>query len=71
MYRPPDIDPRNASRKRASKQIRDQMNKRHLTAISATKKAERIERVVIAEQTTGDDLAYDSDDGKPDYINGF
>lgn len=42
-----------------------------VTVDSNTKKAERIERVVISEQTAGDDLAYDSDDGKPDYTNGF
>lgn len=38
---------------------------------TSTKKAEYIERIVISEQSTGDDLAYDSDDGRPDYINGF
>ncbi len=38
---------------------------------SHTKKAESIERVVICDELQGDTLAYDSDDGKPDYINGF
>jgi len=42
-----------------------------VTADSHTKKAESIERVVICEEAQGDTLAYDSDDGKPDYINGF
>lgn len=41
-----------------------------VTVDSHTKKAESIERVVIAD-TTQDDMTYDSDDGKPDYSNGF
>ncbi len=42
-----------------------------VTVDSHTQKAEHIERVVIREETQGDSQAYDSDDGKPDYINGF
>ena len=42
-----------------------------VTVDSHTKKAEFIERVVISEETPGDGLTYDSDDGKPDYSNGF
>jgi metallophosphoesterase (TIGR00282 family) len=42
-----------------------------VTIDSHTKKAEHIERVVICEETPGDDQIYDSDDGRPDYINGF
>jgi len=41
-----------------------------VTVDSHTKKAESIERAVIAD-TTQDDMTYDSDDGKPDYSNGF
>ncbi|MHC4905572.1 MAG: TIGR00282 family metallophosphoesterase [Planctomycetota bacterium] len=42
-----------------------------VTVDSHTKKAESIERVVICEETPGDAQTYDSDDGKPDYVNGF
>ena len=42
-----------------------------VTIDSNTKKAEHIERVVIYEEAPGDDQIYDSDDGRPDYINGF
>lgn len=42
-----------------------------VTVDAGTQKAERIERVIISEQSPGDDLAYDSDDGRPDYTNGF
>jgi 2',3'-cyclic-nucleotide 2'-phosphodiesterase len=42
-----------------------------VTIDSHTKKAEHIERVVICEEASGDEQIYDSDDGKPDYINGF
>ena len=42
-----------------------------VTADSHTQKAESIERVVICEESQGDTQVYDSDDGKPDYINGF
>jgi 2',3'-cyclic-nucleotide 2'-phosphodiesterase len=41
-----------------------------VTVDSHSKKAESIERVVIAD-TSQDDMTYDSDDGKPDYSNGF
>jgi metallophosphoesterase (TIGR00282 family) len=42
-----------------------------VTVDSNTKKAEHIERVVICEELPSDAQAYDSDDGKPDYTNGF
>jgi metallophosphoesterase (TIGR00282 family) len=42
-----------------------------VTIDSHTKKAEHIERVVICEEAPADDQVYDSDDGRPDYINGF
>ena len=42
-----------------------------VTVDSHTKKAESIERVVICEDDQHDTLAYDSDDGKPDYTNDF
>ncbi|MHC4524552.1 MAG: TIGR00282 family metallophosphoesterase [Planctomycetota bacterium] len=42
-----------------------------VTADSHTQKAESIERVVICEESQGDTQVYDSDDGKPDYNNGF
>lgn len=42
-----------------------------VTVDSHTRKAEHIERVVIREESPGDTQAYDSDDGKPDYTNGF
>lgn len=42
-----------------------------VTVDSHTKKAEHIERVVICEESPGDALSYDSDDGKPDQSNGF
>lgn len=42
-----------------------------VTVDSHTRKAEHIERVIIREEHPGDDQAYDSDDGKPDYNNGF
>lgn len=38
---------------------------------SHKKTAESIQRVVVAEDGAGDELAYDSDDGRPDYNNGF
>jgi hypothetical protein len=42
-----------------------------VTVDSHTKKAESIERVILAEGTPDDSLTYDNDDGKPDYSNGF
>ncbi|MCE5185967.1 MAG: TIGR00282 family metallophosphoesterase [Planctomycetaceae bacterium] len=42
-----------------------------VTVDSHTKKAEFIERIVLSETTPPDALTYDSDDGKPDYTNGF
>ena len=42
-----------------------------VTVDSHTRKAEHIERVVIHEESQDDLQAYDNDDGKPDYINGF
>ncbi len=48
-----------------------QINGVVVTVDSHKKKAESIERVVVKEDTPGDDLAYDSDDGRPDYTNGF
>jgi metallophosphoesterase (TIGR00282 family) len=42
-----------------------------VTVDSHTQKAEHIERVVICEDAPSDTQAYDSDDGKPDYTNGF
>ncbi len=42
-----------------------------VTVDSHTKKTEHIERVVICEESPSDDQTYDSDDGKPDYTNGF
>jgi metallophosphoesterase (TIGR00282 family) len=42
-----------------------------VTVDSHTRKAEHIERVVICEELPQDTQAYDSDDGKPDYTNGF
>ncbi|MEN8127843.1 MAG: TIGR00282 family metallophosphoesterase [Planctomycetota bacterium] len=42
-----------------------------VTVDSHTQKAEHIERVVIYEEPQNDTQVYDSDDGKPDYINGF
>jgi metallophosphoesterase (TIGR00282 family) len=42
-----------------------------VTVDSHTKKAEFIERVEIREESPTNDIIYDSDDGKPDYINGF
>ncbi|MCI0498301.1 MAG: TIGR00282 family metallophosphoesterase [Planctomycetales bacterium] len=42
-----------------------------VTADSHTQKAERIERIVLCDQASPDTLTYDSDDGKPDYNNGF
>jgi len=42
-----------------------------VTVDSHKKTAESIQRIVIKEDTPGDDLAYDSDDGRPDYNNGF
>ena len=42
-----------------------------VTVDSHTRKAEHIERVVLCEEVQADVQAYDSDDGKPDYINGF
>lgn len=41
-----------------------------VTVDSHKKAAESIERVVVMEEGAGDDLAYDSDDGRPDYSNG-
>jgi hypothetical protein len=38
---------------------------------SHTRKTEQIERVVIHEEAQEDLHPYDSDDGRPDYINGF
>lgn len=35
------------------------------------KTADSIQRVVVKEDAPGDDLTYDSDDGRPDYNNGF
>ncbi|MDT8303484.1 MAG: TIGR00282 family metallophosphoesterase [Sedimentisphaerales bacterium] len=40
-----------------------------VTVDTLTKKAERIERIVLSEEAAGDDLAYDSDDGRPEYLN--
>jgi len=42
-----------------------------VTVDSHTRKTEHIERVVICEEASGDTQTYDSDDGKPDYTNGF
>ena len=42
-----------------------------VTVDSHTKKAEQIQRLVIHEDADGDTLAYDSDDGRPDFCNGF
>lgn len=42
-----------------------------VTVDSHTKKAESIQRIVVKEDIPGDDLTYDSDDGRPDYTNGF
>lgn len=42
-----------------------------VTVDTHKKCAESIKRLVIKETTPCDDLAYDSDDGKPDYNNGF
>lgn len=42
-----------------------------VTVDSHTPKAEHIERVVIYEEAPSDTETYDSDDGKPDYTNGF
>ena len=42
-----------------------------VTADSHKKNAESIQRIIVKEDTPGDDLAYDSDDGRPDYNNGF
>lgn len=42
-----------------------------VTVDSHTKKAEHIERVVLCEDSPGDMLSYDSDDGRPDHNNGF
>ena len=42
-----------------------------VTVDSHTRKTEHIERVVIREESPGDRQTYDSDDGKPDYTNGF
>lgn len=42
-----------------------------VTVDSRTKRAEQIRRLVIAEDADSDALAYDSDDGRPDYCNGF
>jgi len=42
-----------------------------VTVDSHTRKTEHIERVVICEKSPGDSQTYDSDDGKPDYTNGF
>ena len=42
-----------------------------VTVDSHTRKAEHIERVVLYEEAQDDISAYDSDDGRPDYINGF
>lgn len=42
-----------------------------VTVDSHTKKAECIERVIIEEETPEEGPTYDSDDGKPDYSNGF
>jgi calcineurin-like phosphoesterase len=42
-----------------------------VTVDSHTGKAEHIERFVIYEESPSDHQAYDSDDGKPDYTNGF
>lgn len=42
-----------------------------VTVDSHSKKAERIERIVLHDQAAPDSLTYDSDDGKPDYNNGF
>lgn len=41
------------------------------TVDTHTKKAESIRRIEIKEEPSSDNLAYDSDDGKPDYHNGF
>jgi metallophosphoesterase (TIGR00282 family) len=48
-----------------------QINGIIVTVDSHKKKAEHIERIVIKESVPGDDLSYDSDDGRPDYTNGF
>jgi calcineurin-like phosphoesterase len=42
-----------------------------VTVDTHKKCAESIKRLVIKETAPGDDLVYDSDDGKPDYNNGF
>jgi len=42
-----------------------------LTVDSRTKKAEKIQRLVICDDADGDTLAYDNDDGRPDVCNGF
>jgi len=42
-----------------------------VTVDSHTRKTEHIERVVICEKSPSDSQTYDSDDGKPDYTNGF
>ncbi|NLW84361.1 MAG: TIGR00282 family metallophosphoesterase [Phycisphaerae bacterium] len=42
-----------------------------VTVDSHTKKAEHIRRLVICEESDGDTLVYDSDDGRPDICNGF
>ena len=41
-----------------------------VTVDGNTKKAERIKRMQVSEDTT-EDVGYDSDDGRPDYANGF
>ncbi|MBC8379579.1 MAG: YmdB family metallophosphoesterase, partial [Planctomycetes bacterium] len=48
-----------------------QINGIIVTVDSHKKTAEHIERVVVKEDTPGDELTYDSDDGRPDYTNGF
>ncbi len=42
-----------------------------VTVDSHTKRAEKIQRLVVCEDADGDALAYDSDDGRPDICNGF
>lgn len=42
-----------------------------VTVDSHSKRAEKIQRLVICEDADGDTLAYDSDDGRPDICNGF
>lgn len=41
-----------------------------VTIDSNTRSAENIERIQVSDES-GDQIGYDSDDGKPDYINGF